>query len=218
MAIDRLFKAMCAVGASDLHLSVGAPPLVRKDGRLEPLTTDLPALTSEMITALLDPITPERNKKEFADHHDTDFAYEVPGLARYVAAHALGLESEQVALNVTLLGGGLSEESEIILRLTEEGRGYVRNGLPERRLVEAALRAGGEAKIDELVLELNLPKSLIAPTLGWVRKKNWAKIIKRERSRKRKKKIAEKRISEPRAQAISSRRVSTTCSRLVLLS
>ena len=51
MAIDRLFKAMCAVGASDLHLSVGAPPLVRKDGRLEPLTTDLPALTSEMITA-----------------------------------------------------------------------------------------------------------------------------------------------------------------------
>ena len=61
MAIDRLFKAMCAVGASDLHLSVGAPPLVRKDGRLEPLTTDLPALTSEMITALLDPITPERN-------------------------------------------------------------------------------------------------------------------------------------------------------------
>ena len=85
MAIDRLFKAMCAVGASDLHLSVGAPPLVRKDGRLEPLTTDLPALTPEMITALLDPITPERNKKEFADHHDTDFAYEVPGLARFRA-------------------------------------------------------------------------------------------------------------------------------------
>ena len=86
MAIDRLFKAMCAVGASDLHLSVGAPPLVRKDGRLEPLGgADLPALTAEMITALLDPITPERNKKEFTDHHDTDFAYEVPGLARFRA-------------------------------------------------------------------------------------------------------------------------------------
>ena len=31
-AIDRLFKLMCEEGASDLHLCVGMPPLVRKDG------------------------------------------------------------------------------------------------------------------------------------------------------------------------------------------
>lgn len=72
------------------------------------------------------------------------------------------------------------EESEIILKLSEEGREYARVGLPERRLVDAALRAGGHAKIDELVVELKLSKSLIAPTLGWVKKKNWARIVKQE--------------------------------------
>ena len=35
--IDTLFRAMVEVGASDLHLSVGATPMVRKDGRMQPL-------------------------------------------------------------------------------------------------------------------------------------------------------------------------------------
>lgn len=110
---------------------------------------------------------------------------EFAGIAELEAIQQKGKMEHAAAMRaiLSLSERGLvhaKEESEIILRLSEEGRGYVRNGLPERRLVEAALRAGGEAKIDELVLELNLPKSLIAPTLGWVRKKNWAKIIKRE--------------------------------------
>jgi len=36
-AIDALFRAMCAAGASDLHISVGVPPLIRKDGHMQPL-------------------------------------------------------------------------------------------------------------------------------------------------------------------------------------
>ena len=35
--IDQLFHQMCTVGASDLHLCVGAPPIVRKDGRADTL-------------------------------------------------------------------------------------------------------------------------------------------------------------------------------------
>ena len=35
--IDALFRAMCELKASDLHLSVGSPPAVRKDGRMQPL-------------------------------------------------------------------------------------------------------------------------------------------------------------------------------------
>ena len=35
---------MCEAGASDLHLSVGTPPLVRKDGAMQPLDPAAPAL------------------------------------------------------------------------------------------------------------------------------------------------------------------------------
>ena len=60
--IDRLFHAMCAAGASDLHLCVGSTPLVRKDGRMQPLDAAAPALTAPEIVQLLAPIMPERNR------------------------------------------------------------------------------------------------------------------------------------------------------------
>ena len=81
--IDRLFHAMCAVGASDLHICVESTPLVRKDGSMQPLDVAVPPLTAPEIVQLLAPIMPERNRQEFADRHDTDFAYEIPGLARF---------------------------------------------------------------------------------------------------------------------------------------
>jgi twitching motility protein PilT len=83
--IDRLFFAMCQMGASDLHLCVGSPALVRKDGRIQPLDPNMPALTDDYLHRLLDPIMPAPNRQEFAERHDTDFAYEIPNLARFRA-------------------------------------------------------------------------------------------------------------------------------------
>jgi twitching motility protein PilT len=74
---------MCEAKASDLHLCVGMPPLVRKDGEIQPLEASAPAFTVESMTALLEPIMPERNREEFARRHDTDFAYEIAGLGRF---------------------------------------------------------------------------------------------------------------------------------------
>ena len=45
--IDALFHQMCAAGASDLHLSVGTPPMVRKDGVMQPLDAAAPVLDAE---------------------------------------------------------------------------------------------------------------------------------------------------------------------------
>jgi len=84
-AIDRLFHGMCAAKASDLHLCVGSPPIVRKDGHMQPLDPAEPVLTVEAVEALLGPIMPDRNRDEFAARHDTDFAYEIAGLARFRA-------------------------------------------------------------------------------------------------------------------------------------
>jgi len=84
-AIDRLFHAMVKAGASDLHLCVGSPPTVRKDGRMEPLDPTAGPLTAPELDQLLAPITPDVNREEFARRHDTDFAYEIDGLARFRA-------------------------------------------------------------------------------------------------------------------------------------
>ena len=84
-AIDRLFSAMCQMGASDLHLCVGSPALVRKDGRIQPIDPNMPKLTDDDLQRLLEPIMPPKNREEFARHHDTDFAYEIENLARFRA-------------------------------------------------------------------------------------------------------------------------------------
>jgi twitching motility protein PilT len=84
-AIDSLFRAMCTAGASDLHLSCGMPPLIRKDGSMQPLDPAAAPLTPEAMVALLDPIVPDKNRQEFEERHDTDFAYELAGVARFRA-------------------------------------------------------------------------------------------------------------------------------------
>jgi twitching motility protein PilT len=84
-SIDDLFRAMCDVRASDLHLSSGMPPLVRKDGVVQPLDPAAGMLDTDAIASLIHPIMPEKNRAEFRDRHDTDFAYEIPGLARFRA-------------------------------------------------------------------------------------------------------------------------------------
>jgi twitching motility protein PilT len=84
-AIDRLFHGMVQAGASDLHLCVGSVPLIRKDGRMQPLDPALPQLTDDILARLLDPIMPPVNRKEFGERHDTDFAYEIVALARFRA-------------------------------------------------------------------------------------------------------------------------------------
>ena len=82
-AIDELFRKMCDAGGSDLHLTVGMPPVVRKDGRMQVLDEALAPLTPDSLVALLDPVMPEKNRREFRERHDSDFAYELAGVARF---------------------------------------------------------------------------------------------------------------------------------------
>ena len=80
--IEGLFRMMVEEGCSDLHLSTGSPPLFRKDGDIVSLT-DEAALTSDETRSLLSSITPLHKRAEFDERNDTDFAYEIPDLARF---------------------------------------------------------------------------------------------------------------------------------------
>ncbi|MBS1770291.1 MAG: type IV pilus twitching motility protein PilT [Acidobacteria bacterium] len=81
--MDQLFRTMASAGASDLHLSVSMPPMIRKDGKMQSLSAGDDALTAESMKHLLSEIMPKKNVEEFAQRHDTDFAYEIEGLARF---------------------------------------------------------------------------------------------------------------------------------------
>ena len=81
--MDALFRKMAELGASDLHLSVSMPPMVRCDGKMRQLADGEEVLTGETMRSLLTSIMPAKNQEEFASRHDTDFAYEIPGLARF---------------------------------------------------------------------------------------------------------------------------------------
>jgi twitching motility protein PilT len=84
-AIDALFRLMVECKASDLHLSSSMPPLIRKDGHMQPLDPAMGPLSSDDVSALLRPIVPSTNREEYERRHDTDFAYELKGLARFRA-------------------------------------------------------------------------------------------------------------------------------------
>ncbi len=81
--IDAFFKLMNEQGASDLHLISGQQPVLRIQGELE--RVKYKALENDNLKAMLYEIAPEEKVKTFEESGDVDFAYEIPGLARYRA-------------------------------------------------------------------------------------------------------------------------------------
>ncbi len=127
-AIDRLFRQMVDQKASDLHLSTSMPPLVRKDGRIQPLEENAAPLTHDDIVALMEPITPETNRAEFAQRNDTDFAYEIKGLARFRANMFLDRKGRGAVFRVIPAKILTAEElglSPYILKLCRLSKGLI---------------------------------------------------------------------------------------------
>jgi twitching motility protein PilT len=79
--IDALFNMMKEQGASDLHLSTGNPPIFRQNGEMVRL--NFKALGHEELKMILFEVLTEKQKAHFNEFKDLDFAYEVPGLARF---------------------------------------------------------------------------------------------------------------------------------------
>ena len=81
--LDGFLTTMLEQGGSDLHLSVGLPPKIRANGRLQPL--DSPSLTSPFVTEILKEVCPADRWEYFLESHDLDFAHEIPKVARFRA-------------------------------------------------------------------------------------------------------------------------------------
>lgn len=81
--MESMFYKLKELGASDLHLSSAVVPIIRKDGKIMPFPGFSNALSSEKVKELLLSIMPQKNKDEFNERNDTDFSYEIPGVARF---------------------------------------------------------------------------------------------------------------------------------------
>lgn len=79
--IDAFLRAMVSEHGSDLHLASTLPPKIRVHGDLMPL--DVPPIYPDEMLEILHEITPEHKWQWYMENMDQDFAYEIPGLARF---------------------------------------------------------------------------------------------------------------------------------------
>jgi twitching motility protein PilT len=80
-ALGELLKALVQSKSSDLHLRVGEPPIFRTHGEMKRQST--PPVSTEQLELMLLAVMPERNRGEWKETGDSDFAYEIAGLARF---------------------------------------------------------------------------------------------------------------------------------------
>jgi twitching motility protein PilT len=82
LPLDEALVAMVKAGASDLHLTTGATPMIRKNGSLRPLE-GFAILTSEALKRSLYAALTQKQRETFEAELELDFAYAVRGLARF---------------------------------------------------------------------------------------------------------------------------------------
>ncbi|MHB8472937.1 MAG: type IV pilus twitching motility protein PilT [Gammaproteobacteria bacterium] len=81
MDIAELLAFGVKNNASDLHLSAGLPPMIRVDGDIRRI--NVPALDHKTVHGLIYDIMNDKQRKDFEEFYETDFSFEIPGLARF---------------------------------------------------------------------------------------------------------------------------------------
>ena len=151
--MDAYFALMAEMGASDLHLSVSMPPMIRKDGKMKPLQDGDAALTPDVMQELLTSIMPPRNQEEFATRSDTDFAYEIPELARFrcnIFADRKGMGGVFRIIPTKMTTAAQLGLSEAILGLTALSKGLV--------VVTGPTGSGKSTTLCAMVNEINMTR------------------------------------------------------------
>lgn len=81
MDITQLLQFAQQQGASDLHLSAGLPPMLRNDGDIRKV--NLPNLEPEQIHRMIYDVMNDLQRKNFEEHLEADFSFELPKVARF---------------------------------------------------------------------------------------------------------------------------------------
>ncbi|MBI0576514.1 type IV pilus twitching motility protein PilT [Neobacillus cucumis] len=124
--IDQILRAAIEYKASDVHLTVGVPPIFRIHGDLRRYGQDklLPDVTEGMAKAII----PEHLWNVFKEKGDLDFSYGVPGISRFRVNAFHQRKSVSIALRTVASKTPTIEEldlPEIITKLVEKPQGLI---------------------------------------------------------------------------------------------
>jgi twitching motility protein PilT len=153
LSIDELLEQCVALGASDLHVTVGSPPVVRVRGKLEAIEGAAP-LDAETTQALLYRVLNTEQQKRLELERQIDLAHAVPGLARfrvnvYFQRESLGAAFRQIPQDIKSL-----EELGLpatLHELTTKPRGLV--------LITGPTGSGKSTTLAALIDEINRSRS-----------------------------------------------------------
>ncbi len=121
--LGKLLRALVTSSSSDLHLRVGEPPMFRTHGEIA--RQPGAALSVQELELLILSIMPERNRGEWKETGDTDFAYEIAGVARYRVNAARDRKGPVAVFRVipakvvTVEEMGISEDVQRLCHLTK---------------------------------------------------------------------------------------------------
>lgn len=125
--ILELLRRMTERKSSDLHLSVKCRPMLRVDGDMQEMP-EYEAFNEESLWNELQKITPERNRTEFEEVNDTDFAYELPGVARFrtnVFRDHRGIGAVLRRIPTTILSAAELDIPQVVLELCQRPKGLI---------------------------------------------------------------------------------------------
>ena len=78
---QQILKAAVEAGASDIHLKIGTPVVLRISRQLGAIEAPMP--TEEWMNRIVEQITPVHMKKKLEEDREVDFSYFIPGIGRY---------------------------------------------------------------------------------------------------------------------------------------
>lgn len=82
MKLETLLQEAVTRGATDLHLTTGLPPYIRKNGQLEPLGYE-PTLDTDLIRELLGQVISDQARELLANKGEVDFSWGIPSVGRF---------------------------------------------------------------------------------------------------------------------------------------
>lgn len=126
MDIAELLAFSAKNKASDLHLSADLPPMIRVDGDVRRI--NVPPLDNKTVQTMLYDIMSDKQRKDFEEFLETDFSFEIPGLARFrvnVFNHNRGVGGVFRTIPSTILSLEQLGAPEIFKRISEYPRGIV---------------------------------------------------------------------------------------------
>ena len=127
MDINELLKKAHSVSASDLHIKVGSPPILRIYGELTPLTSEKRLSQEDAMKIAFSVMTPGQGEI-FKKKNDIDLAYSVPGLGRFrcnifIQRGTIGIVFRVIPMRIPTIEELLLPE--VIKKISMERRGLI---------------------------------------------------------------------------------------------